>query len=200
VLLGLVAGLILLRWIVLAPRLRRVGSPTPGVDSLATLLQAGCYDGVPVAEEPSDLYGGGRYLPSRGEIRLAGGMLARNDVDALMILAHERGHAAGDLPAPRPYRLTLLAAFLIAFALGWNGRLAPSLAAPVMAASYALAAAHVLRNEWAASRYAWRLAASWSAGLRREAFERLGAAFGIYLCEWGLFGLGTVVAVALLSC
>jgi hypothetical protein len=192
--------LIALRPLVLAPLLRRVGAPAPGVESLAALLADGRYRGIPVREEPAGPYGGGRWVPGRGEIRLAQGMLARRDVDALMILAHERGHAAGDLPAPRAYRVGLVAAFLAALALGLNGRLDPRTAAAVMAAAYAAAAVPGLRTEWAASAYALRLARGWPPALRRAALTRLAAAFGVYLAEWAPLGLGVLALAALVSC
>jgi len=191
-------ALVLARPVVLAPRLRRVGSPAPGVASLAALLTDGRYRGVPVREEPAGPYGGGRWV--RGEIRLAEGMLVRRDVDALMILEHERGHAAGDLPAPRSYRVGLVAAFLVALALGLNRRLDADAVGLVMGAAWLVAALHVLRNEWAASAYALRLARSWPAALRREARARLAAAYGVYLAEWALLGLGVLLLAALVHC
>ncbi|HZQ98880.1 MAG TPA: hypothetical protein VFC93_08705 [Chloroflexota bacterium] len=199
-LIAVAAALVVLRPLVLAPRLRRVGPPAPGVESLAALLADGRYRGVPVREEPAGPYGGGRWLPGRGEIRLARGMLARRDVDAVMILEHERGHAAGDLPAPRAYRVGLVAAFLAALALGLNGRLDPHAAAAVMGAAYAIAALHVLRNEWAASVYALRLARAWPPALRRAALARLATAYGVYLAEWAPLGLVVLALAALVSC
>jgi hypothetical protein len=193
-------GLVALRPLVLARRLRRVGSPAPGVASLAALLADGRYRGVPVREEPAGPHGGGRWVPGRGEIRLAEGMLARRDVDALIVLEHERGHAAGDLPAPRAYRVGLVAAFLAALALGLNRRLDPNAATLVMAAAWAVATLHVLRNEWAATAYALRLARDWPSELRREARGRLFAAYGVYLAEWALLGLGVLLLAAVVHC
>ena len=199
-LVALAAALVVLRPLVLSPRLRRVGSPAPDVVSLAALLADGRYRGVPVREEPAGPYGGGRWVAGWGEIRLARGMLARRDVDALMILEHERGHAAVDLPAPRAYRLVLVGAFLLALALGLNGRLEPRASTSLMLATYLVAALHVMRNEWAASSYALRLARGWPAPLRREAFARLGAAYGVYVAEWALLGLGVLVLAAVVYC
>lgn len=194
------AGLYLLRPLLFARRLAQTGPPAPGLTSLAALLEEGRYRGVPVREEPAGGYGGGRWVPGAGEIRLAEGMLARRDVDALMILAHERVHAERDWPAPRWYRIGLVAVFLAALALGLNDRLPFGDAAGVMAATYLVALGHVLRNEWVASAGALRLADGWPAEARRAARARLAAAFGAYLADWSGLAILMVVLIALMGC
>ena len=199
-LIALAVGLIVLRRLLLAPRLQRIGSPAPAIVSLGALLVDGRYRGVSVREEPAGPYRGGRWVAGRGEVRLEAGMLDRNDVDALMILEHERGHAAGDLPAPRAYRLALVAAFLLALALGLNGRLDPGPAALAMGAAYVVASLHALRNEWAASSYALRLVRGWPSPLRRQARARLAAAYGGHVAEWAAMGLAVLVMAAVVYC
>jgi hypothetical protein len=192
--------LLLLRPLVWRRRLAAAGPDAPDVASLGALLEEGRYRGVPVREEAAGAYGGGRWVPGAGEIRLAEGMLTRCDVDALMILAHERTHAEHDWPAPRWYRTGLVGLFLVALALGWNGRLPFGLAVGLMVAAYLAALGHVLRNEWIASAGALRLAHDWPAGARRAAWTRLAAAYGVYLAEWAGLGLVVVAAVGLVAC
>ena len=193
-------GFVLHGQVVCAPQLGRLGPVAPGGRSLAELLDDGRYQGVPVREEPAGPYGGGRYVPAAGEIRLAEGMLARRDVDALMILAHERTHAARDWPAPRWYRVGLVVVFLVALALGLNGRIDAGLARAVMVGAYLVPVLHVMRNEVVASAGAMARTAGWPRPARLAAFRRLGAAFGVYVGEWALVGLVVLAGLAVLSC
>jgi hypothetical protein len=193
-------GLVALRPLVWSRRLAAVGPDVPGLASLAALLEDGRYRGVPVREEPAGAYGGGRWVPGAGEIRLAEGMMARRDVDAVMIVAHERTHAERDWPAPRWYRAGLVGLFLVALALGWNGRLPIGFAVAAMVGAYLVALGHVLRNEWVASAGALRLAQEWPAEARRAARSRLAAAYGVYLAEWAGLALVVLAAVGVLSC
>ena len=188
VLLGAAALLLALRVAGFAPRMRRVGSPVPGVASIEGLLRHGRYRGVMVRAEPPGPFGGGRYVPwlrQRGEIRLDEELLGRRDVDALAILEHERGHAERDVAAPRLYRRLLVATFLagLALALG-NPALAPAGTA-LMWAAFAVATLHFLRNEAAATEYALRelWTHGWPGPLWREAIGRLGASLGAYVAE-----------------
>jgi hypothetical protein len=197
---GVAVGLVLYGRVVCARRLGRVGPVAPSGQTLAELLHEGRYEGVVVREEPAGPYGGGRWVPGVGEIRLSQGMLARRDVDALMILAHERTHAARDWPAPRWYRLGLVLLFLVALALGLNGRVDGWSAGLVMVGAYLVPLVHVLRNEWVASAGALRLTRGWPAGARAAARARLVAAYGVYLGDWALVGLVVLVGLAVLSC
>jgi hypothetical protein len=186
------------------PRMSRVGSDVPGVVSIEALLRHGRYRGVMVRPEPAGPFGGGRYVPwlrPRGEIRLDESMLGRRDVDALAILEHERGHAERDLPAPRLYRMLLVATFLAGLALGLgNPQLAPA-GTTLMWAAFVVAALHFLRNEAAATEYALRelWTHAWPGPLWREAIGRLGASLGAYVAEAAVAAaLVAVVGSALL--
>jgi hypothetical protein len=187
-LLGAAVVLLLLRVVVFLPRMQRVGSPVPWMPSIESLLRHGRYRGVMVGPEPPGPFGGGRYVPwlrARGEIRLDESLLGRRDVDALAILEHERGHAERDLPAPRLYRMLLVATFLagLALALG-NPMLAPA-GTTLMWAAFVVAGLHFLRNEAAATEYALRelWTHGWPRALWREAIGRLGASLGAYVAE-----------------
>lgn len=197
----LAVGWVVLGRLVWGPMARRKAGPdVPGLASLRALLEDGRYRGVPVREEPPGPYGGGRWVPGVGEIRLASGMLARHDVDALMILGHERTHADRDWPAPRWYRLALVAAFLVALALGLNGRIDVALAQTAMAAAYLIVAGHALRNELVASFGAFGLTRGWPNGLTRAAVLRLLVGLFIHLGDWALVGLIVLGAMALVAC
>lgn len=195
------AGLaLLLRWALCAPRLARRGPIVPDGVRLASRLDRGAFRGVPVREEPAGPYGGGRFHPRSGEIRLAEGMLARDDVDALAILEHERGHAARDIPAPRAYRVAMVGLFLAGLAAAI---LDPGgVGTTAMAVAFGVVALHILRNEAAASEYALRQLAGrgWPSAPWRAAISRLAAAFGVYLAEWIAYAAIVTVAIDVLGC
>ncbi|HEV8638336.1 MAG TPA: hypothetical protein VG370_29330 [Chloroflexota bacterium] len=189
----------------LRPRLGRVGPPAPDVASLGELLHHGRYRGIPVRAEPPGPFGGGRFLPGlrrRGEIRLEEGMLKRNDVDALAILEHERGHAERDLPAPRPYRLGLVGLCLAGLALGLENRELAGAGTALMWLGFGLAGLHFLRNEAAASEYALRelWTRGWARPLWRAAIGRLAAAYGAYLADWAAAAAAVALVTAALGC
>ena len=199
-LLALAVALVPLRQLVLRPWLGRVGSPVPGLASLRALLDGqGRFRGVPVREEADDRFGGGRYVrwDEGAEIRLGPRMLDRADVDALAILEHERGHAARDLAAPRLYRLAVLGTFAFGLAIALGQASLAGIGTLLMWAAYALALAHVLRDEAAASAYALDRVGErgWPFGLWSEGLLRLGVGFGIYLADWAAIA----VVVALLT-
>jgi hypothetical protein len=188
-LLGGAAALLLgLRVWLFVPRMGRIGSPVPGVPSIEALLRHGRYRGVMVRPEPPGPFGGGRYVPwlrQRGEIRLDESLLGRRDVDALAILEHERGHAERDLPAPRIYRMLLVATFLAGLALALGNPLLAPAGTTLMWVAFVAAVLHFLRNEAAATEYALRelWTHAWPAPLWREAVGRLGASLGAYVAE-----------------
>jgi hypothetical protein len=204
-LLALTVALVALRQLVLRPRLGHVGSPVPGLASLRALLDGeGRFRGVPVREEADDKFGGGRYVrwDDGAEIRLGPRMLDRADVDALVILEHERGHAARDLAAPRLYRLAVLGtfAFGLAIALGQPGLV--EVGALLMWLAYALALGHLLRDEAAASAYALDQVGQreWPSSLRWEALVRLGVGLGIYLADWAAIAVVVALLTGVLGC
>jgi hypothetical protein len=204
-LLALTVALVALRQLVLRPRLGHVGSPVPGLASLRALLdEEGRFRGVPVREEADDRFGGGRYVrwDDGAEIRLGPRMLDRADVDALVILEHERGHAARDLAAPRLYRLAVLGtfAFGLAIALGQPG--VAAIGTPLMWVAYALALSHLLRDEAAASAYALDQVGQreWPFSLWWEALVRLGVGLGIYLADWAMIAVVVALLTGVLSC
>jgi hypothetical protein len=187
-LLGAAAALLALRVGLFVPRMHRVGSPVPGVASVEGLLRHGRYRGVTVRAEPPGPFGGGRFVPGlrpRGEIRLDESLLGRRDVDALAILEHERGHAERDLPAPRPYRMLLVATFLAGLALALGNPLLAPAGTTLMWLAFVVAALHFLRNEGAATEYALRelWTHGWPRPLWREAVGRLVASLGAYVAE-----------------
>ena len=93
-----------------------------------------------------------------------------------------------------------MAVFLAAFALGVNGRVDGRVAGLFITGAYGVAVVHHLRNEWAASAYALRLARGWPSELQGEARARLGAALGVYVGEWALLGLVVLLGLALVAC
>ena len=185
-------------------RLRQIGSIVPNLESIEALLQRGCYLGVPVIEESTDRFGGGRFVSRghRGEIRLGTGMLARRDVDALIILEHELGHAEGDIPTPRLYRMALLGLFLGGLALVIGRSSLVNVGVLAIWIAFCIAALHTLRNEAAASEFALRRIwpSTRAPGLQRQAVTRLGAAFGLYLADWTAAATGLVLVLGLLRC
>jgi hypothetical protein len=204
-LLALTVALLALRQLILRPRLARVGSSVPGLTSLRALLDdEGRFRGVPVREEADDRFGGGRYVRWDGgaEIRLAERMLDRADVDALVILEHERGHAARDLAAPRLYRLAVPGTFLFGLAIGLGQPGLVEIGTLLMWLAYALALAHVLRDEAAASAYALDQvgARGWPSTLQLEALARLAIGFGIYLADWAAIAVAVALLGGVVSC
>jgi hypothetical protein len=190
-LLGAAALLLAVEWLLARPRMRRTGLRVPGIASIGTLLRHG---------RP---FGGGRFLPGgRGQILLDVGMLDRADVDALAILEHERGHADRDLPAPRYYRMALVAAFLAGLALAVGNPELLSPGATLMWASFVIAGLHFMRNEAAASEYALRELSTrdWPRPIWRDAVTRLAAALARYLSGWTSAAAGIAVVVAALGC
>ena len=204
-LLALTVALVVLRQLVLRPRLAHVGSPVPGLASLRALLDdQGRFRGVPVREEADDRFGGGRYVrwDEGAEIRLGPRMLDRADVDALVILEHERGHAARDLAAPRLYRLGVLGTFAFGLAIALGQASLVEIGTLLMWAAYALALSHELRDEAAASAYALERVGerSWPLGLWWEGLVRLGVGFGIYLADWAAIAVVVALLTGALSC
>ncbi len=185
-------------------RLQTVGSTVPHLESIGALLQHGCYLGVPVIEESTDRFGGGRFVRQghRGEIRLGTGMLARRDVDALIILEHELGHAESDVPTPRLYRMALLSLFFGGLALVIGRSSLANAGALGMWIAFCVAALHTLRNEAAASEFALRRIwpSTRACDLQRQAVTRLGASFGLYVADWSAAATGLVLALGLLRC
>lgn len=185
-------------------RLGQIGSAVPDLESVGALLRNGSYLGVPVVEEATDRFGGGRFVSSghRGEIRLGTGMLARRDVDALIILEHELGHAEGDIPTPRLYRMALLALFLGGLALVIGRSTLANYGVLAMWIAFCIAALHTLRNEAAASEFALRRIwpSTRARDLQRQAVTRLGASFGLYLADWTATATGLFLFLGLLRC
>jgi hypothetical protein len=194
-----------LRALVLRPRLARIGSPVPGLASLRVLLDAdGQLRGVPVREELDGRYGGGRFVrwSDGAEIRLIAGTLDRADVDALVVLEHERGHAEGDLPMPRAYRMAVLGAFLLGLAIALGQPRLVEFGTLLMWAAYAFAFGHVLRDEGAASTYALDQLDRWKPpfGLWLEGLLRLGVGFGLHLADWGAIAVGVLLLTEVAGC
>ncbi len=204
-LLALTVALVALRQLVLRPRLGHVGSPVPGLASLRALLDGeGRFRGVPVREEEDDRFGGGRYVrwDDGAEIRLGPRMLDRADVDALMILEHERGHAARDLAAPRHYRLAVLGTFAFGLAIALGQASLVEVGTLLMWLAYALALSHLLRDEAAASAYALDQVGQrqWPFSLWSEALLRLAVGLGIYLADWAALAVVVALLTGALSC
>jgi hypothetical protein len=204
-LLALTVALIALRQLALRPRLGHVGSPVPGLVSLRALLDAeGGFRGVPVREDADDRFGGGRFVrwDEGAEIRLAPRMLDRADVDALVILEHERGHAARDLASPRLYRLGVLGTFAFGLAIALGQASLVEIGRLMMWTAYALALSHVLRDEAAASGYALDRIGErgWPSALWWEALVRLAVGFGIYLADWATIAVVVALLTGLVSC
>jgi hypothetical protein len=155
-------------------------------------------------DEADERFGGGRYVrwDDGAEIRLGPRMLERADVDALVILEHERGHAARDLAAPRLYRLAVLGTFAFGLAIALGQASLVELGTLLMWAAYALALSHVLRDEAAASGYALDKIGQrqWPFSLRSEALVRLGVGLGIYLADWTAIAVVVALLTGALSC
>lgn len=187
-------------------RLRRVGPPVPGLASLRALLDDdGAYRGVAVREEPPGPFGGGRVLRRDGapaEIRLEAGMLERRDVEALAVLAHERAHLARDLPFPPGYRRAVLAAAAVGLAAALGQPRWAEIGTLLAWVAFAVACAHVLHDELAASEAAMAEIVDRGLPVRLwlAALVRLGAAFAVYLAEWGLIAAALYLVTAVARC
>jgi hypothetical protein len=187
-------------------RLRGVGPAVPGLASLRALLDdEGCYQGVPVKEEVADRFGGGRLVlrdDAAPEIRLAAGMLDRNDVEALVVLSHERAHLARDLPFPASYRRLVLATAVLGLGLAFGQPRWAEVGTLLAWVAYSFACAHVLRDELAASGAVLGdlLDRDLPLGTWVPAAVRLTAAFAVYAAEWALIGAALYALTALARC
>jgi hypothetical protein len=68
--------------------------------------------------------------------------------------------------------------------------------------AYALALAHVLRDEAAASAYALDQvgAQGWPPALRAEALARLAIGFGVYLADWAAIAVAVALVSGVVTC